>query len=80
MQDVEHIRARLSGRYLDITNDNSLLFDNVDLFVTLSRENTSVRELEFYPFDSDAGNYEILRSSVFLSAYSTSWGMSCVQP
>jgi hypothetical protein len=36
-----------------------LLFNNIDSFVKLSRENTSIEIVEFYPFDSDAGNYEL---------------------
>jgi hypothetical protein len=30
----------------------------IDSFVAMSRENTSVEEVELYPFDGDAGNYE----------------------
>jgi hypothetical protein len=34
------------------------MFDNIDSFVAMSRENTSVTIVKLYPFDSDAGDYE----------------------
>jgi lipopolysaccharide/colanic/teichoic acid biosynthesis glycosyltransferase len=34
------------------------MFDNIDSFVAMSRENTSVHVVQLYPFDSDTGNYE----------------------
>jgi hypothetical protein len=36
------------------------MFDNnnIDSFVTLSRDNTSIECVDLHPFDSDAGNYE----------------------
>jgi hypothetical protein len=34
------------------------MFDNIDSFVTLSRENSSVIDVMLYPFDVDAGNYD----------------------
>jgi hypothetical protein len=35
------------------------MFDNIDSFVKLSRENTSIKELELYPFDGAPGKYEL---------------------
>jgi hypothetical protein len=54
----EQIRDQLSRSYLDIRKGGSLIFDNIDTFVALSRDNNSVEEVILYPFDSDAGNYE----------------------
>jgi hypothetical protein len=34
------------------------MFDNIDSFVALSRENATVTKVVLFPFDSDAGNYE----------------------
>jgi hypothetical protein len=55
--EEERIRDELSGSYLTISNGGSL-FDDIDFFLAMSRENTSVKEVELYPFDSDPGNYE----------------------
>jgi hypothetical protein len=58
-EDEDHyFRGRLSSDFLQIEKEDSLLFENIDTFVTLSRQNTSLTEVELYPFDSDAGNYE----------------------
>jgi hypothetical protein len=55
----EQIRDELSGSYLEIAKGGrSLMFENIDSFFAMSRENTSVKEVELYPFDSNAGNYE----------------------
>jgi hypothetical protein len=57
----EQIRDELSGSalFIDITMEESLIFDNIDSFVALSRDNNSVEAVKLYPFcESDAGNYE----------------------
>jgi hypothetical protein len=54
----QNIRYQLSANHLQITKGGSSLFDYIDSFVELSRENTIVKEVTLYPFDSDAGNYE----------------------
>jgi hypothetical protein len=58
MEDEEQqIRNELSRGCLEISTD-SLMFDNIDSFLALSRDNTSVEAVELYPFDSAPGNYE----------------------
>jgi hypothetical protein len=60
MEDEEkRIRDELSVSTLEISKENAFLFQNIDSFVTLSRENTIVDEVMLYPFDSDAWNYEV---------------------
>jgi hypothetical protein len=54
----KQIRNELNGSYMRITEEESCMFDNIDSFLALSRENTSVREVELYPSDSRPGNYE----------------------
>jgi hypothetical protein len=56
----EQIRDVLDGSPLtiDIAREESLIFDNIDTFVALSRDNNGVEAVELYPFDSDVGNYE----------------------
>jgi hypothetical protein len=56
-EDQDRIRGELSDDDLEISK-GQLMFDNVDSFVTMSRDNTSVIEADLYPFDSDPGNYE----------------------
>jgi hypothetical protein len=59
MEDEEQqIRDELIGSCLHITEEGSFMFDNIDSFVALSRENTSILVVDLYPFDSDPGNYE----------------------
>jgi hypothetical protein len=59
MEDVKkRIRDELGEPELEIAKGRSFLFDNIDSFVALSRDNTSVVEVELFPFDIDAGNYE----------------------
>jgi hypothetical protein len=59
MEDVEErIRDELGEPELEIAKGRSFLFDNIDSFVALSREDTSVVSLDLFPFDSDARNYE----------------------
>jgi hypothetical protein len=59
MEDEElHIQNELSWSYMVIAEEHSLMFDNIDSFVALSRENTSVKQVMLYPFDSNPGNYE----------------------
>ena len=61
MEDKEehYIRDELSRYNMRLTKGHSFMFDNIDSYVSLSRENSSVQELEVHPFDSDAGNYEV---------------------
>ena len=47
-----------------VDNINSILFNNINYIVALSRDNTSVEFVELYPFDSDAGNYEFWEKGV----------------
>jgi hypothetical protein len=58
----QQIRDELSGEYnnklLEISKGRSFMFDNIDSFLALSRENTSVRRALLCPFDSAPGNYE----------------------
>jgi hypothetical protein len=56
--EEELLRDELSGCYIVVATEESIIGGNIDSFVALSRENTSVKEVELYPFDSDAGNYE----------------------
>jgi hypothetical protein len=59
MEDEEkQIRRELSRGSLVITKGHSSMFNNIDSFVALSRENTSVIIVELYPFDSEPGNYD----------------------
>ena len=60
MEDEEQqIRNVLNvGGCLRITKEGSFMFDNIDSFVALSQDNTSVGMLDLYPFDSAPGNYE----------------------
>jgi hypothetical protein len=63
MEDEEkQVRDELStsSGLLFIAKACRLMFQNIDSFVTLSRNNTEIIEVELYPFDihSDAGNYE----------------------
>jgi hypothetical protein len=58
MEDVvQQIRHVLSRSCLFIRKD-AFMFDSIDSFVAMSRENTSVTIVKLYPFDSDAGDYE----------------------
>jgi hypothetical protein len=54
----KQVRDELSKIVLEIAKENAFMFDNIDSFVALSRENFIVTEVMLYPFDSDAGNYE----------------------
>jgi hypothetical protein len=63
MEDEEkrirkQIRYELRGPHIEITEEQSFMFDNIDSFLALSRENTSVKLVAVYPFDSAPGNYE----------------------
>jgi hypothetical protein len=53
--EEEQIRDELSREHMIIAKGAPF---NINSFVALSRENTSVHIVELYPFDSDAGNYE----------------------
>jgi hypothetical protein len=60
MEDEEQqIRDELSGDRLYITIQHSFMFVNIDSFVALSRDNTSVTEVFLFPFDSNPGSYEL---------------------
>ena len=55
----EQVRDQLSRRELLLSKGlNSFMFDNIDFFVALSRDNTTVDEVDFYPFDNDARDYK----------------------
>jgi hypothetical protein len=56
--EEDRIRDFLSDSDLAISKGGLFMFDNIDSFVALSRENTSVGTVALYPFDSDAGSYE----------------------
>jgi hypothetical protein len=57
--EEEQIREDLSRSPLSIDITRGLFFfDNIDSFVALSRGNTCIKEVDLYPFDSHAGNYE----------------------
>jgi hypothetical protein len=63
MEDEEkQIRYELGKSFLRIVKGcqyiGPLMYDNIDSFVELSRDNTSVLTVELYLFDSDAGNYD----------------------
>jgi hypothetical protein len=47
------VRDKLSHSYLSVNNINPFLFDNIDAFVALSRDNTSLEDVELYPFDGN---------------------------
>jgi hypothetical protein len=53
------IQTGLDSQILHIAKENEYLLQNIDFFVALSRDNTIVTEVILYPFDSDAGNYEV---------------------
>jgi hypothetical protein len=46
--EEDRIRDELSDSDLEITKRRSFLFDNIDSFVALSRDNTSVEYVEFF--------------------------------
>jgi hypothetical protein len=56
--EQQQIRDELSRDYIEIRKGRSFMFDNIDSFVALSRENTTVTGVEFSPFDSAPGNYD----------------------
>jgi hypothetical protein len=61
MEDKEQqIRNELSRDILYLGKNGSFMFDNIDSFVALSRDNTRVTEVVLYPYeyDDEAGNYE----------------------
>jgi hypothetical protein len=59
-EEEQMIRDELSGdyRYIQISRRPSLMVKNIDSFLALSREKTSVEVVALFPFDSDAGNYK----------------------
>jgi hypothetical protein len=57
--EEERIRVDLSKSYMEISREDPFMFDNIDSFVALSQEKTSVEDVELYPFYSDTGNYEV---------------------
>ena len=59
MEDEEEsIRDQPKGPFLEISKEDLFMVDNIDSFVALSRDNTSIDSVELFPFDSDPGNYE----------------------
>jgi hypothetical protein len=59
MEDEEEcIREVLSSSNLEITEGCSHMSGNIDSYVALSLDNTSVDTVKLYPFYSDAGDYE----------------------
>jgi hypothetical protein len=55
MEDKEErIRDKLFDSYLAIKKEDPFMFNNIDSFVALSRDNASVYTVELFPFDSDA--------------------------
>jgi hypothetical protein len=54
----QQVRNELSGEYLEISKGRPFMFDNIDSFVALSRENTSVEYVMLDLLDSAPGNYE----------------------
>jgi hypothetical protein len=60
--EEKQIRYELSRSFLKIEKGcpyiGPLMFDNIDSFVELSRDNTSVFIVELFLFDTDAGNFE----------------------
>jgi hypothetical protein len=64
MEDEEQrirkqIRNELSGDCMEISKGRPFVLDNIDSFVALSRENTSVECVVVYPYDGAPGNYEL---------------------
>ena len=60
MEDEEElILDELSRSCLFMTEQHSFIFDNIDSSLALSRDNTSVKYMVLYPFDVEAGNYEL---------------------
>jgi hypothetical protein len=53
----KQIRDELSGDLIELSKEGSFMFDYIDSFVALSRENTSVETVTLYAFDSNAGDY-----------------------
>jgi hypothetical protein len=54
------VLVKRSPRLLRIaySHNDPFMFDNIDSFVELSRENTWIESVDLYPFDRNAGNYE----------------------
>jgi hypothetical protein len=52
------IRDALMSGHMDITKKDLFMLDNIDSFVALSLDNTSIKYVDLFPFDSDAGTYE----------------------
>jgi hypothetical protein len=78
MEDEEQqIRDELSGHFLHITKGRSFMLANIDSFVALSRDNSSVEAVVLYPFGSDAGNYEFWDETMsFGTKWVKSWEIS----
>jgi hypothetical protein len=52
------IQTGLNSEILHLAKKNEFLLQNIDSIVELSRGNTIVKEVELYPFDGNAENYE----------------------
>jgi hypothetical protein len=59
-EEQQRIRDELSEDCLHITEGRVIeyMFDDIDSFVALSRENTTVQKVDFYPFDCNRGDYD----------------------
>jgi hypothetical protein len=62
MEDpLKKIQNMLCGESLHFhkPRDDTGIFEDVDSFVELSQGNTTVQRVFIYPYDEDAGNYEL---------------------
>jgi hypothetical protein len=61
MTDKEILRHVLCSDHLclDMPNNYARVFAEVDYFVTQTRWNTSIKDVELRPYDVDPGNYEL---------------------
>jgi hypothetical protein len=59
MEDMKRqlILDELGEDCLEIAKEGSFMFENIDSFVALSRENTSVGKVVLYPYDSAMGKH-----------------------
>jgi hypothetical protein len=61
MPDKQILRRALCADHFDLdkTTDFADVFSEVDSFVALSQGNTSIEEVELYPYGVDPGKYEL---------------------
>jgi hypothetical protein len=50
-------RAALSRDFLEIIMEGSFFFNGIDSYVALSRDNTSVKSVDLYPFANCVGDF-----------------------